>query len=179
MPFDIPDSWEWVRLKSLVIIGTGKKDANYGDCGGEYPFFTCAQKIIYAPDYSFDCSAVLLAGNCDLNAKLYKGKFEAYQRTYVLSPYEERLLYILYYTIKDNVEVLKQSSTGAAISFITKGMIERIGIIIPTTKILDSFNSIMDDLYNKKRLLQMKNDNLVKQRDLLLPRLMSGKLQIV
>ena len=174
----IPKGWKIIRCKDIVSVLTGKKDANYGDEGGSYPFFTCAQEPIQAPDYSFDCDAVLLAGNCDLNAKVYKGKFEAYQRTYVLSPYNTEHLFLLYYVIKDNVERLKQASTGAAISFITKGMIERIHFLLPPNELLVRFHGIMDDLYTQKDVLMKLNKNLIKQRDLLLPRLMSGKLEV-
>ncbi len=174
----IPKGWKIIRCKDIVPVLTGKKDANYGDEGGSYPFFTCAQEPIQAPDYSFDCDAVLLAGNCDLNAKVYKGKFEAYQRTYVLSPYNTEHLFLLYYVIKDNVERLKQASTGAAISFITKGMIERIHFLLPPNELLVRFHGIMDDLYTQKDVLMKLNKNLIKQRDLLLPRLMSGKLEV-
>lgn len=174
----IPRGWNITRCKDIVPVLTGKKDANYGDDGGPYPFFTCAQEPIQAPDYSFDCAAVLLAGNCDLNAKVYKGKFEAYQRTYVLSPHNITHLFLLYYVIKDNVERLKQASTGAAISFITKGMIERIHFLLPPNELLVRFHGIMDDLYTQKDVLMKLNKNLIKQRDLLLPRLMSGKLEV-
>ena len=47
--------------------------------------FTCAQEPIKAPLHSFDCDAVILAGNGDFNVKLYRGQFETYQRTYVFS----------------------------------------------------------------------------------------------
>lgn len=174
----LPKGWNVKRCKDIVPIITGKKDANYGNDGGAYPFFTCAQEPIQAPDYSFDCSAVLLAGNCDLNVKIYKGKFEAYQRTYVLSPYNEINLYLLYYVIKNNVDQLKQASTGAAISFITKGMIERIYVIIPDNGVLLRFNEIIDNLFMKKNCLAIQNENLIRQRDLLLPRLMGGKLEV-
>ena len=174
----IPKGWKIIRCKDIVPVLTGKKDANYGDEGGSYPFFTCAQESIQAPDYSFDCDAVLLAGNCDLNAKVYKGKFEAYQRTYVLSPHNITHLFLLYYVIKDNVERLKQASTGAAISFITKGMIERIHFLMPSNELLVKFHSIMDGFYTQKDVLVKQNKNLIVQRDLLLPRLMSGKLEV-
>jgi type I restriction enzyme S subunit len=55
---------------------------------GEYPFFTCSRKIFSINKYAFDCKAVLLAGNNasgDFNVKYYEGKFNAYQRTYVIT----------------------------------------------------------------------------------------------
>lgn len=174
----IPKGWEIKRCKDIVPVITGKKDANYGDDGGPYPFFTCAQNPLQAPDYSFDCSAVLLAGNCDLNVKVYKGKFEAYQRTYVLEPFIAEHLFLLFFVIKDNVDRLKQASTGAAISFITKGMIERIHLLLPPNNLLLKFHIMMDNLYAQKDLLKKQNRTLIEQRDLLLPRLMSGKLKV-
>lgn len=176
----IPVGWEIKKIgkDNLLPIITGKKDANYGDEGGEYTFFTCAQKAILAPDYSFDQSAIILAGNGDLSVKLFKGKFEAYQRVYVLTPYNLDYLNILYYVIKDELKTLTQGASGSTIRFITKGMIERISTVIPNETILRQFNEIVDDIYEQKTLLEKANNNLIKQRDLLLPRLMSGKLEV-
>ena len=81
----VPEGWEKKKVGDITPIITGKKDANFGTPDGEYPFFTCSQEPIKAPSFSFDCAAVLLAGNGDFNVKLYRGRFEAYQRTYVLS----------------------------------------------------------------------------------------------
>lgn len=176
----IPVGWEIKKVgkDNLLPIITGKKDANYGDDGGKYTFFTCAQKAIMAPNYSFDQSAIILAGNGDLSVKLFKGKFEAYQRVYVLTPYNLDYLNILYYVIKDELKTLTQGASGSTIRFITKGMIERISTLIPNEAILKQFNEIIDDIYEQKTLLEKANNNLIKQRDLLLPRLMSDKLEV-
>ncbi|MEE0845882.1 MAG: restriction endonuclease subunit S [Eggerthellaceae bacterium] len=85
IPFDIPETWEWVRLEAIEIISTGKKDANYGRDGGTFDFFTCSSTPIKCPDYSFDGDCLILPGN-GANVGMvthYVGKFEAYQRTYV------------------------------------------------------------------------------------------------
>ncbi|CAD5978392.1 Type-1 restriction enzyme EcoDI specificity protein [Planktothrix rubescens] len=77
----------YVSLNEISTIQTGKKDANYGDKGGEYPFFTCADKPILSPTYSFDGESIILPGNgANVGMVFYHvGKFEAYQRTYVLN----------------------------------------------------------------------------------------------
>ncbi|MDP2752322.1 MAG: N-6 DNA methylase, partial [Rhodocyclaceae bacterium] len=78
--------YDFKKLGELCQIKTGKKDVNSGNENGEYPFFTCARKHTYSDDYSFDTEAILIAGNGDVGSVLYySGKFEAYQRTYVLS----------------------------------------------------------------------------------------------
>ncbi len=111
----IPEGWRKVGLAEAAPIQTGKKDANYGTSDGEYPFYTCAQEPIKAPDYSFDCNAVILAGNGDFNVKIYRGKFEAYQRTYVFSPYDSSMLYLLFNAVEDNMSQLVQGASGSTI----------------------------------------------------------------
>jgi type I restriction enzyme M protein len=79
------DKWEMVKLGEVTSIVTGKKDANFWTNDWKYPFFTCGEKILMAPDYSFDTEAILIAGNGNVGeCKYYKGKFEVYQRTYVI-----------------------------------------------------------------------------------------------
>ena len=84
-PYPIPENWCWLELSNIAKIRTGKKDANYGSADGEYFFFTCASEPIRCTGYSFDCKAILLAGNGNIsNMSIYEGRFEAYQRTYVV-----------------------------------------------------------------------------------------------
>lgn len=110
-----PNGWKFTYLSEIAPIVTGKKDANFGVENGKYLFFTCSQEPIKAPSYSFDCDAVILAGNGDFNVKLYRGKFEAYQRTYVFSPFETENIYLLYYAVKDNMRQLFQGASGSTI----------------------------------------------------------------
>ena len=127
----VPEKWEKVSLAEIAPIVTGKKDANFGINSGKYLFFTCAQEPIKAPSYSFDCDAVILAGNGDFNVKLYRGRFEAYQRTYVFSPYNSNNLYLLYYAVKDNMCQLFQGASGSTIKFLTRRMLEDILVFVP------------------------------------------------
>ena len=74
----------FVRLGTLTRIRTGKLDANASSENGSYPFFTCSKETLRISSYSYDCECVLVAGNGDLNVKYYDGKFDAYQRTYII-----------------------------------------------------------------------------------------------
>ena len=73
-----------VKLGTLTRIRTGKLDANASSTDGAYPFFTCSREVLRIATYSYDCECVLVAGNGDLNVKYYAGKFDAYQRTYIV-----------------------------------------------------------------------------------------------
>ncbi|MBE2898193.1 restriction endonuclease subunit S, partial [Pasteurellaceae bacterium 20609_3] len=84
----MPSGWAVCRLEKLCCIQTGKKDANYGSPEGKYAFFTCSMTPIRCDDYSFEGDCIILPGNGANVGKIlrYNGKFEAYQRTYVLNP---------------------------------------------------------------------------------------------
>lgn len=174
----VPQGWRKVSLGDITPILTGKKDANFGTKDGTYPFFTCSQEPIKAPSYSFDTSAVLLAGNGDLNVKLYRGKFEAYQRTYVLSPKDDSYLYLLYNTVNESMATLANGASGSTIKFLTKGMIESISIFIPTEKILIQYNQFAESVQQKLECLKQTIKNAIEARDRLLPKLMSGELEV-
>lgn len=174
----VPEGWRKEKLGSLLPIVTGKKDANFGTKDGMYPFFTCSQEPIKAPSYSFDANAILLAGNGDLNVKIFRGKFEAYQRTYVLVPNEQEHLFICYRTVQDNLRKLIHGASGSTIKFITKGMIENIDVIIPQDEILIKFNILSDNILKKMEKLQRQIYLSQQTRDKLLPRLMSGEIEV-
>ena len=174
----VPEGWGKTKVGEIAPIITGKKDANFGTPDGEYPFFTCSQEPIKAPSFSFDCAAVLLAGNGDFNVKLYRGKFEAYQRTYVLSPYCAQHLYLLYYTISANMTKLAAGSSGSTIKFLTKSMIDGINLNVPNDEILESFNKKVEPIQSSRESLQSQLRLLTEARDRLLPKLMGGEITV-
>lgn len=178
--FDNPESKNWKKrpLGEFFPVKTGKKDANFGIKDGKFPFFTCAQTISRAPSYSFDGSAILVAGNGDFNIKYYTGKFEAYQRTYVLIPHNEELLGFLYFLMKKDLSLITGGSRGSVIKFITKGMIENYRAELPDDNDLAAFTPIFSELL---ALISHSNEQiqtLAALRDALLPKLISGEIEV-
>lgn len=108
------------KLGNFVKIKTGKLDANASSLDGEYPFFTCSKEPLKISSYSYDCKCVLVAGNGDLNVKYYEGKFDAYQRTYIIESKDESVLNIryLYWFLFKYVEKLRELSIGGVIKYI-------------------------------------------------------------
>ncbi len=107
-------------LGELARIRTGKLDANAADEDGVYPFFTCAVQTLRINTAAFDCKATLVAGNGDLNVKYYEGKFNAYQRTYVIESMNERLLVprFLFAFLDLYVAELRKQAIGGVIKYI-------------------------------------------------------------
>ncbi len=122
-----------VDLSELVDIKTGKKDVNQGNPKGIYPFFTCAKEHTFSDEFSYDEEALLVAGNGDVGAvKYYNGKFEAYQRTYILSQFRnvlpKYLFYFLDVHLKEEVSKLKLGNT---MPYIKLGMLQEFKVPLP------------------------------------------------
>ena len=174
----MPEGWEKVSLSEIAPIVTGKKDANFGTADGKYLFFTCAQEPIKAPSFSFNCDAVILAGNGDFNVKIYRGKFEAYQRTYVFSPFETKHLYLLYNAVRESMRQLFQGASGSTIKFLTKPMLENISVYIPSDYVLQKYNLNCEAIQKKLECLKKQIISLQEARDRLIPKLMSGEIEV-
>ena len=80
------NSKDKITLKECSNICTGKLNAEVATTNGKYPFFTCKKEELLIDEYAFDCEAIIIAGNGEISCKYYNGKFNAYQRTYVLTP---------------------------------------------------------------------------------------------
>lgn len=174
----IPCGWRIYTLSEFLPVITGKKNANVSSDKGLYPFFSCSQDFSWTNEYSFEGHAILVAGNGDFNVKWYNGKFEAYQRTYVLIPYVERYTDWLYYAVKYNLESITSAARGSVIKFITKGNLENFAFAAPENlekcEIIDTFSSINSTIDD----LTQENYRLAEIRDSLLPKLMSGEIDV-
>lgn len=174
----IPNDWRVYKLSDFLPVITGKKNANVSSDKGAYPFFSCSQSISWTNDYSFDGHAILVAGNGDFNVKWYNGKFDAYQRTYVLIPYNKRFTSWLYYAVKYNLFNITSAARGSVIKFITKGNLENFAFAGPkdldSLDVIDTFTTINHTIDKKTQ----ENYRLSALRDALLPKLMSGEIDI-
>lgn len=171
-------NWDNRTLGEFFPIRTGKKDANFSTPNGQYPFFTCSQSTLKAPEYSFDGAALLLAGNGDFNIKYYRGKFEAYQRTYVLMPHNEKFLGLLYFLMSIYLGEITGGSRGSVIKFITKGMIEDYVVKLPEDdqlkEVSGQFNQLTIAI--EKNRAQMQTLGII--RDGLLSKLLDGSIEV-
>ena len=159
---------------ALPNIVTGKEDANFSSPNGKYNFFTCSSNTLKCDEYAFNASSILIAGNGEFNVKHYTGKFNAYQRTYVLIPDLEYYA-LLYLASMYQIKSFKSAASGSIVKFITKGDIENIPVFIPDNKaILNKFNCLL----MLQEQYQKESDELASIRDWLLPMLMNGQAAI-
>ena len=134
IPFDIPENWCWVRLADLVDIYTGKKDANFGSPDGEYNFFTCSNQPIRCRSYSYDGEYLIMPGNgANIGMVIqHTGKFEAYQRTYLLeNVYGIFLDYLKYHLEANWKQHNADKMYGSAIPYIKLGNLTNYCVAFP------------------------------------------------
>lgn len=144
---------EWIELGKLANVETGKLNANAADEDGKYPFFTCAEEISRINDYKYDKECILIAGNGNLNVKYYSGKFNAYQRTYIVESKDKKTLstMYLYYFMNTYMDKLRELSIGGVIKYIKLGHLQDAKIPVPPmeaqekiVKVLDQAQALID-----------------------------------
>ena len=167
-------SGKYTIAQNLATVVTGKEDANFSVPNGKYKFFTCSNTPLSCDEYSFDASSILIAGNGDFNVKHYSGKFNAYQRTYVLTP-DKKYFGLLYLASLYRINSFKSRSSGSIVKFITKSDVENIPVFIPNDRFyLQELNKL---IYLQEQN-KLENELLVNLRDWLLPMLMNGQATI-
>ncbi len=155
------EGWEIVNIGSICNIITGKLDANVSSENGVYPFFTCSRESLKIDNYAYDCECVLIAGNGDLNVKYYKGKFNAYQRTYIVTLKNDIKNVSVKYIFKffeKYVEKLRQLSVGGVIKYIKLGDLTNAKIPVPPLseqeKIVAELDCLSGIIEKKKQQLK-------------------------
>ena len=142
-----PNGVEYKKLKDLCKIKTGKLNANEMEENGIYPFFTCDEKPYKINEYAFDDEAVLISGNGSKvgHINYYKGKFNAYQRTYVLLNFNNGIVkYYVFYLKEFLKKHIIKNSNKASVPYITLPMLENYLVPVPPLEVQDEIVRILD-----------------------------------
>lgn len=148
-------AWEEKKLGEISNISTGKLDANAMVKEGRYRFYTCAKEFYYIDNFSFDTEALLISGNGANVGYIhyYKGKFNAYQRTYVLDKFKENIIFIKYILEKNlKLRIEKEKNSGNTpyiVLSVLSDMKLELPILEEQQKIAD-FLSVIDEKIEKE-----------------------------
>ena len=181
---EIPESWEVVRLEDVCTFTTGKLNSEKATADGQYPFFTCSQETFRIDSYSFDQEAILLAGNNArgiYSVKYYKGKFDAYQRTYVITVKDTKRLSYRYflYDLFLRLELLRRQSIGATTKYLTAPIIKNLGLALPPLSEQLMISSVLWSCDEKIAVFEQETERLDELFHAMLDELMTGKRSAV
>lgn len=150
-----------LKWNDVFNTTTGKLDSNAAVDGGTYPFFTCSKEVLRIDDYAFEEEALLLAGNNaagKYDVKYYSGKFNAYQRTYVLTLKENWSHRLFQYQLEDKLAYLQQQSLGGLTKYLTLKILGELEFIIPPKKQQDKFDLFIKQVDKSKVTIQKALD---------------------
>ena len=174
---------EWVQfvLGNLCNISTGKKDVNEGNHRGVYPFYTCASEPTYSDSYSYDCEALLIAGNGSVGKTHYiKGKFEAYQRTYILSHFSKTIesLFLYQFILCFLTKEIDREKQHGAMPYIKLSALQKFKIIAPPILEQEKITQVLSTADQEIQVLQQKLDCLKQEKKALMQQLLTGKRRV-
>lgn len=183
-PYDVPENWCWVKLEAIASVVTGKKDANYSSEDGEYTFFTCAGEPIRCEGFSFEGESLILPGNGANVGQVfyYNGKFEAYQRTYVLQAKAGNidLKYLYYQMLFAWNDANKDKQFGSATNYIKMGNFTNYDVPLPPLpeqqRIVEQIESLFSKLDEANEKAQEVIDRNETNIEAILYNAFSGKL---
>ena len=196
----IPEEWEVKKLKEFGEVITGKtpskKKAEYYESRdvhfiktpdmhkdvyvidtGEMLSFAGAdsQKKKLLPANSISVSCIGTAGVVAINAE----PAQTNQQINSIVLAEDSELEFLYFALLDLKQtIINHGSTGATMTNLSKGKFEDLDVIYPKNNYVSQFNSDVKSMFDEILVLLKKNKNLKKQRDMLLPKLISGKINL-
>ncbi|RVZ24097.1 restriction endonuclease subunit S, partial [Helicobacter pylori] len=174
-------NWQRVRLGDICEITTGSLDANEMVHYGKYRFYTCAKEYYFIDKYAFDTEAILISGNGAYVGYVhyYKGKFNAYQRTYVLDNFSEHIIFVKYFLTMFLQSHIQTNRNEGNTPYIVMATLKDFEILLPPlneqiaiANILSGLDHEIASLKNKKR--QFDNIKKALNHDL-----MSAKIRVL
>ena len=161
-------TWSNIKLESLMHIETGSRNTENKIDGGHYPFFVRSQHVEYIDDYTFDCEAVLTAGDGVGTGKVFhyiNGKFDAHQRVYVMSQFN-RIdgKYFYYYFSRYFYDEVSKYTAKSSVDSVRRSMIADMEIPLPplpeqraiasALSDADKYITALENLIAKKRAIK-------------------------
>ena len=176
----IPEGWITGDIKTFMRIFTGKKDVSKA-IPGQYKFFSCAPDPITSNKFIFDGAAVLVSGNGSYTGRVnyYKGKMDLYQRTYACVMKEDNsTMPFFYYTLRYLFQPIYSGGRhGSSIPYIVLGDLADFRFAY-NENIVRLFVNTIGAMFEEKFNVANEIEELIKQRDELLPLLMNGQVSV-
>ncbi len=127
----------------------------------------------------FPASSVMLTSRATIGAIAINSHEACTNQGFITCLPNERVpLHFLYYWLKDNVPTFQRMASGATFKEISRGVFKTIEFLQPSIKLVRRFESVIAPMTEQILMFQRQIQNLRRSRDLLLPRLLSGQLDI-
>ena len=176
----LPKGWEIMRFKDVIIeqpkskVQVGNVEGN----SGQYPFYTSGANILQYNQYLVDGENILLNTGGIADVKYSIGKIHYSTDTWCIKGIDGYTLFLYLYLKGILPEINASYFEGAALKHLKKASFKKKKLLVPPTTLIKEFNLRVSVFYREIFWLKQNTQLLSRQRDLLLPRLMSGKLEV-
>ena len=171
----IPEGWHCTTISELLSIKYGKDHKKLAE--GIVPVYGSGGLMRYVDTKLHDGEAVLIPRKGSLNNVMYVNEAFWTVDTMFYSIPKQEYSCIYAYLFLANKD-LASMNAGSAVPSMTTDILNNMHIIAPPVEVLKRFNNICDVYFSRINQNNIENANLSKQRDTLLPKLMSGELKI-
>jgi len=172
--------WEEVRLGNICKITTGKLNANAMIENGKYTFFTCAKESYKIDIFAFDTEALLVSGNGANVGYIhyFKGKFNAYQRTYVLDKFQDNIMLIKYLLDKYLSFQINREKNDGNTPYITLPTLTKMKLKLPPLQEQQKIAQVLSTADKEIELLKNELESLKEQKKGLMQKLLTGEVRV-
>ena len=188
-PFDgeMPPDWRLGTVSEIIELHDSKRiplsSRERANLAKIYPYYGATSVMDYVDRYLFDGIYLLLGEDGTVvDSKGFpilqyvEGKFWVNNHAHIITGkngFTVETLYLLF-----SLTNVQSIVTGAVQPKISQGNLNKVSVVIPSEAELSAFNSIVQPIFAQIRNLRAENDRLAATRDTLLPRLMSGELNV-
>lgn len=175
----VPKGWRIEKLGNVANIRTGKCNREDAEEGGIFPLFDRSQEVKKSNTWLMDCEAIIVPGEgTSFTPRYYEGKFNLHQRCYCVEPRQKGTGKFLFYMLMFNKAYFLSVATGATVPSLRQNNFTKMKFIMPSFDLCRQYDKHITLFFTEIDTLSKQVETLTSQRDLLLPRLMSGKLSI-
>ena len=188
-PFDgvMPDNWHLGTVSEIIQLHDSKRiplsSRERADLAKIYPYYGATSVMDYVDRYLFDGIYLLLGEDGTVvDSKGFpilqyvEGKFWVNNHAHIISGkngFSVELRYLLF-----SLTSVQSIVTGAVQPKISQANLNKVPVIVPSADELTTFDATVQPIFAQIRNLRAENDGLATTRDALLPRLMSGELDV-
>ncbi len=173
------EKWKTTKLGKICSITTGRLDANAMVDFGQYKFFTCSKEVFFIDKFAFDTEALLISGNGNIGyIHYYKGKFNAYQRTYVLDSFSKNIFFTKYILELALPKRLAKETKVGSMPYIVLSTLRDMKLQYPSQKEQNAIAKILQNTDKEIDLLREKLAQLEEQKRGLMQILLTGKVRL-
>lgn len=173
----VPEGWSKTNINEILTFHRGYDLTKNEMKAGRYPVVGSTTVIGYHNEFKINGPGIVTGRSGSLGKyQFIWDNFWPHNTSLYISDYKDHNIFCVY-SLLQTVDFASLNN-GGAIPTLNRNVLSNIEVIEPEKKLQDVFAKIAEPQYQKIRNLEKQNDRLKTARDLLLPKLMSGEVEV-